>query len=107
MKTQPQARKPPAISFAKLWNSLLIEKQYPNPAFYSNCTKERLWNTQISCPYSAFFLVKNSIINIMHHHHYMKLPVGLSNTWTTIRSRLDNPGAPNLCAMTITIMYRL
>jgi hypothetical protein len=41
-------------------------------------------------------LVKNSFINIMHHHHYMKLPVGLSNIWTTIRSRLDNAGAPNL-----------
>jgi hypothetical protein len=41
-------------------------------------------------------LIKNSLINIMLRHHNKKLPEGLSNTWVTIRSRLDSAGAPNL-----------
>jgi hypothetical protein len=41
-------------------------------------------------------LITNSFINIMHHHHNKKLPEGLSNIWTTIRSRLDSAGAPSL-----------
>jgi hypothetical protein len=39
-----QASKLPAISFAKMWNDLPIEKQYPNPALFKNCIKEYLWN---------------------------------------------------------------
>jgi hypothetical protein len=39
-----QASKLPAISFAKLWNDLPIEKQYPNPALFKNCILQHLWN---------------------------------------------------------------
>jgi hypothetical protein len=39
-----QAIKLPAISFAKMWNDLPVEKRYPNPVLFKNCIKEHLWN---------------------------------------------------------------
>jgi hypothetical protein len=41
-------------------------------------------------------LVKYSFINIVHRHHYNKLPSGLSHIWSIVRSRLDIAGAPTL-----------
>jgi hypothetical protein len=41
-------------------------------------------------------IIKYSYLNLMHRYHNKKLPEGLSHIWFTIRSRLDNAGAPNL-----------
>jgi hypothetical protein len=40
-----QVSKLPAIAYAKLWNSLPIEKQYPNPVLFRNIIKEYYWNS--------------------------------------------------------------
>jgi hypothetical protein len=33
----------------------------------------------------------------MHRHHFRKLPAGLLDTWSTIRNRIAETGALNLC----------
>jgi hypothetical protein len=45
--TSEQVSKLPVISFPKLWNSLPIEKLYPNRFLFSNLIKEYLWNTLV------------------------------------------------------------
>jgi hypothetical protein len=40
-----QVSKLPAIAYAKLWNSLPVEKQYPNPVLFRNIIKEYYWNS--------------------------------------------------------------
>jgi hypothetical protein len=45
--TSEQVSKLPVISFPKLWNSLPIEKLYPNRFLFSNLLKEYLWNTLV------------------------------------------------------------
>jgi hypothetical protein len=41
-------------------------------------------------------LINYSYINIMHRHHFRKLPAGLLDTWSTIRNRINETGALNL-----------
>jgi Reverse transcriptase (RNA-dependent DNA polymerase) len=41
-------------------------------------------------------LVKSAFINVMHRYHNKKLPIGFNHTWSTMRNRLDEAGAPVL-----------